>query len=102
MDVLALVLILVLLGVVVAILASPLRGGRAAQGEARDSSRIAALEAAKEAKYREIRELELDFRTGKLSEQDFRVQDRARRAEAVELLRELDRLGAGEGDAEAR
>jgi hypothetical protein len=54
------------------------------------------LRAAKEAKYREIRELELDFRTGKLTEEDFRAQDRARRAEAVEILHELDRLGAGE------
>ena len=92
----ALVLIIVVLGVVVAIVAAPLRRGHVAGIEERDEARIAALQAAKEAKYREIRELELDYRTGKLSEDDFRAQDRARRAEAVEILHALDRLGAGE------
>jgi hypothetical protein len=52
----------------------------------------AALEATKEAKYREIRDAEIDWRTGKLSEDDYREQDRRLRAEAVEILRELDRL----------
>jgi hypothetical protein len=99
-DVLALVLIIALLGVVVAIVAAPLRRGRATEAEGRDRGRIAALQAAKEAKYREIRELELDYRTGKLSEADFRAQDRDRRAEAVEVLRELDKLGAGDGAAD--
>ena len=51
------------------------------------------LEAAKEAKYREIRDAELDFRTGKLSEEDWRALDRELRAEAMELLRRLDDLG---------
>ena len=51
------------------------------------------LEAAKEAKYREIRDAELDYRTGKLSEADWRAQDRALRAEAIEILRRLDALG---------
>jgi len=37
-----------------------------------------------------IREAELDMRTGKLSEADWRAQDRALRAEAVEILRRLD------------
>jgi hypothetical protein len=50
------------------------------------------LEAAKEAKYREIRDAELDWRTGKLSEQDWRALDGGLRAEAAELLRALDRL----------
>ena len=36
----------------------------------------AELEAAKEAKYREIRDAELDHRTGKLSEADWRALDR--------------------------
>ena len=34
----------------------------------------------------------MDFRTGKLSEADFRALDRQLRAEAVEILRELDAL----------
>ncbi len=68
---------------------SPLRAGpHAAEDEIRaDRQR---LEAAREAKYREIRELELDHRTGKLSDEDFRALDRQLRAEAVQILRDLD------------
>ena len=51
-----------------------------------------ALEAAKEAKYREIRDAELDYRTGKLSEADWRSLDRGLRAEAIEILDALERL----------
>ena len=51
-----------------------------------------ALEAARAAKYAEIRDTELDYRTGKLSEEDFRALDRQLRAEAVEILRSLDEL----------
>ena len=36
----------------------------------------------------------MDFRTGKLSEADYKAIDRQLRAEAVELLRRLDALGA--------
>jgi hypothetical protein len=49
------------------------------------------LETAREAKYREIRDTELDYRTGKLSQEDFAATDGALRAEAVEIL---DRLAA--------
>lgn len=57
---------------------------------------VADLEAAREAKYREIRDAELDHRTGKLSEEDFQLIDRSLRAEALEILDELDRArGAG-------
>ena len=58
----------------------------------------AELEAAKEAKYREIRDAELDYRTGKLSEADWRASDRALRAEAVAILRRLDELEGEPGD----
>jgi hypothetical protein len=37
----------------------------------------------------------MDFRTGKLSEADYRESDRALRAEAVEILRRLDEAGGG-------
>jgi hypothetical protein len=70
------------------------RAHRGARGS--PAGEIEELEAAKAAKYREIRELELDLRMGKLDEAEFRLQDRERRAEAVELLRRLDALGAGE------
>jgi len=53
---------------------------------------IAELAATKEAKYREIRDAELDYRTGKLSESDWRTLDRTMRAEAVELLKRLDQV----------
>ena len=51
---------------------------------------LAELEAAKEAKYREIRDADLDHRTGKLSDGDWRSLDRTLRAEAVEILKRLD------------
>jgi hypothetical protein len=88
------VALLVLAVVVALIVAGPLRNPGAA--EARDQARRAELEAAKEAKYREIRDAELDYRMGKLSEADWRSIDRELRAEAIEILRSLDRLeGAG-------
>jgi methionine synthase II (cobalamin-independent) len=52
------------------------------------------LEAAREAKYREIRDAELDHQTGKLSDEDFRAIDQSLRAEAIEILRRLDDVGA--------
>ena len=42
---------------------------------------------------REIRDLEMDHRTGKLSDEDWRALDRDLRAEAVDILHELDQLG---------
>ena len=92
MDVLAPLIVIVLLGVVVWLVSGPLRAGGAAVEDAEAAHRDD-LEAAKEAKYREIRDAELDFRTGKLSEEDWRALDRELRAEAMELLRRLDDLG---------
>ena len=57
-----------------------------------DSDERRALESAKEAKYAEIRDTETDFRTGKLSDEDFRALNRQLRAEAVEILRAIDEL----------
>ena len=61
--------------------------------DAPDVARRETLEAAKEAKYREIRDAELDHRMGKLSDGDFRATDRELRAQAIEILRQLDELG---------
>ena len=55
-------------------------------------ARRAELEAAKEAKYREIRDAELDHQMGKLSDEDYRAVDRELRGEAIVILRELDSL----------
>ena len=46
----------------------------------------AELEALKEAKYREIRDAELDHAAGKLSDEDFALLDAELRREAVEIL----------------
>ena len=92
MDVLAPLIVIVLLGVVVWLVSGPLRTGAAAADEAQGTRRDD-LEAAKEAKYREIRDAELDYRTGKLSQDDWRSLDRELRAEAMDLLRRLDELG---------
>ncbi len=51
---------------------------------------LAELEAARDAKYREIRDAELDHRTGKLSQEDYEATDRSLRGEALEILRALD------------
>jgi hypothetical protein len=91
MDVLAPLIVIVLLGVVVWLVSGPLRTAPAV--EEAEAARREDLEAAKEAKYREIRDAELDYRTGKLSEEDWRALDRELRAEAMDLLRRLDELG---------
>jgi hypothetical protein len=91
MDVLAPLIVIALLGVVVWLVSGPLRTAPAV--EEADAARREDLEAAKEAKYREIRDAELDYRTGKLSEEDWRALDRELRADAMDLLRHLDELG---------
>jgi demethoxyubiquinone hydroxylase (CLK1/Coq7/Cat5 family) len=53
---------------------------------------LADLEARKEAKYREIRDTELDHASGKLSADAFKRQDAELRAEAVEILEKIDKL----------
>ena len=80
-------LTLLLLVVVIMIVSGPLRAHRSA---ARDEN--AALEAAREAKYRDLRDAELDYRTGKLSQPDYEAIRAQLRAEALEIL---DRLEAG-------
>jgi hypothetical protein len=90
-DVLGPILVIALLGIVVWLVSAPLRAGGAAVEDV-EATRREDLEAAKEAKYREIREAELDLRTGKLSEGDWRALDRDLRAEAMDLLRRLDEL----------
>jgi hypothetical protein len=96
MDVLAFLLVAVVLLAVVAFVSAPLLRP---EGEAEDAEdpRIADLEARKEAKYREIRDAEQDRASGKLSQEDFERQDAELRADAVEILDELDRVRGGGG-----
>jgi hypothetical protein len=53
---------------------------------------LADLEARKEAKYRQIRDAEADHAAGKLSDEDFRRLDRELRAEAIQILKSIDRV----------
>jgi hypothetical protein len=83
-----LILVMVVMCLAATVIASPLIWR--SRGHAGDDGERVALEAAKEAKFREIRDAEHDFRTGKLSRNDFRALDRTLRAEAIEILRRLD------------
>lgn len=82
--------LLVLAAIVAAVLWLPLR--RRGVEERREETMLAELNAAKEAKYREIRDAELDHEMGKLSRDDWRAVDSDLRGEAIEILRQLDRL----------
>ena len=80
---------LVLAALVAALVLQPLLR---APADELSSDRRRDLEAAKEGKYREIHDAELDFRMGKLAEAEWRSLDRELRAQAIEILKELDRL----------
>jgi hypothetical protein len=82
--------LVVLAAIIAVVLWLPLR--RRGVEERREETMLAELNAAKEAKYREIRDAELDHRMGKLSTQDWRSVDRDLRGEAIEILRQLDSL----------
>jgi hypothetical protein len=81
------ILTLVLLAVVVLVVSAPLRAARSHGDDLSPES--GQLEAEREAKYREIRDAELDYRTGKLSRKDYDAVDGALRAEAIEILNRL-------------
>jgi hypothetical protein len=113
------ILTLALLGLVVLVVGAPLRRARKrndagplahdarnrpAAGTPSASAAPAAsttrtrddLDAAREAKYREIRDAELDFRTGKLSREDYQAIDAELRAQAIEILDEIEQVAARE------
>jgi hypothetical protein len=92
----AYVILLVLLAGVIWLVSAPLRRSAAGlppldDGQLESPEQID-LEAARDAKYREIRDAELDHQTGKLSDADFDAIDSTLRSEAIELLRELDAI----------
>jgi hypothetical protein len=92
MSVIQPIIAVIILGLVIWFVGQPLRSRVAEQDDLRDEGRIADLRAARDAKYRQIRDLEMDYRTGKLSEDEWRALDRELRSEAVEVLHELDQL----------
>jgi len=89
-------LVLVVLALAVWVISGPLRGERTEDGgrrtEIHHGAELEAVEAAKEAKYREIRDAEMDYRTGKLSEADWQRIDATLRAEALEILKRSEEL----------
>lgn len=90
-------IILAILAAVVLFVSAPVRRvlarnhTSASAADADLESELAELEAAREAKYRELRDADLDHRTGKLSDEDYEMLDRSLRGEAIEILRGLDR-----------
>jgi flagellar biosynthesis/type III secretory pathway M-ring protein FliF/YscJ len=101
-EILTIVLALALLAVVIVVISAPLRAAAKRGATGADRSQYSdssperfELEAAREAKYREIRDAELDFRTGKLSREDYEAIDGELRAEALEILNRLGRAGGG-------
>ena len=92
-------IVLVVLAVVFTLITGPLRAAR--HGRSDVGVTVADLAAAREAKYREIRDAEMDLRTGKLSEEDHQAIDEALRAEAILILHRLDEAEAdAEGESE--
>jgi hypothetical protein len=114
LSILIATLTLALVAVVVLVVSAPLRSsrrgpdsapdGRGAEEGVREAGAEGAaaglsppqsatrgdLEAAREAKYREIRDAELDYRTGKLSREDYEAIDGELRVEAIEILNLLE------------
>jgi len=86
---LAIVLVVAVAWFVTAPLRRTAGEGSAVAGEIEDPA-IAELEARKEAKYREIRDAELDREQGKLSQADWKRQDAELRRDAIAILKELD------------
>jgi hypothetical protein len=119
LSILIAILTLALVAVVVLLVSAPLRSSRrrpdsaperrgahegvraaGADGTAAGSSPPQSatrgdLEAAREAKYREIRDVELDYRTGKLSREDYEAIDGELRVEAIEILNRLETEAEG-------
>jgi len=82
-----------LLAAVITIISHPLRIAR--RESDLPTAELADLQAAREAKLREIRDAELDFATGKLSEADYASIDGTLRADALDIVRRLDDIAAG-------
>jgi hypothetical protein len=92
----AYVLVLVVLAAAIYTITGPLRAARRQDDSRSAAADVAELEAARDAKYREIRDAELDVRTGKLSDEDYAALDGSLRADAVQILHRLDEARSDE------
>jgi hypothetical protein len=86
------VLVLVIVVLVAWFVTAPLRGRAPTERDDPAVAELADLEARKQAKYREIRDAEADRVAGKLTEEDYQRLDRELRAEAIDILKRIDRL----------
>src|SRR3954449_8727102 len=93
------VLALAIVVLVAWFITAPLRERSSAPPEDPTEAELADLEARKQAKYRQIRDAETDHASGKLTDEDFRRLDSELRAEAIEILKGIDRLRHGREDA---
>ncbi len=72
------------------------------RGRRRGFAPVTEGDAIKEAKYREIRDAELDHAAGKLSDEDYALLDAELRVEAVEILDRIEANGNGNGNGHRR
>ena len=87
-----LVLAILIVTLVALFVTAPLRRRASGDDQHPTEAELAELEARKQAKYREIRDAEADRAAGKLTEDDFVRLDRELRAEAISILKRMDRL----------
>lgn len=93
-----LLIAIVIVSVVAAWVTMPLRRDEVALERGLEDPVLADLEARKQAKYREIRDSELDHAQGKLGDEEFARQDAELRREAIAILKEIDAASADRGD----
>lgn len=84
----AYLIVLVVLGGAFYLISQPLLDARRVTHGPSDE--IGALSAARDAKLQEIRDAEMDMRTGKLSDDDYQAIDQTLRTEAAAILHRLD------------
>lgn len=85
-----------LLGIAVTVFVTRPFWGGAEATQALDPE-IAALEAARESKYREIRDARIDRDSGKLPEEDFEILNAELRRDAIGMLDRLEQARGGSG-----
>ena len=98
---LELLIAILLLVAVAAWISVPLRSRGAPVEPGLEDPVLAELEARKQAKYREIRDTELDHAQEKLSDEEDARQDAELRREAIAILKEIDAAEAERGKAGA-
>lgn len=97
MEILFAILLLAAVGAWISV---PLRRAPNLPEPGLEDPQMAELEARKQAKYREIRDTELDHAQNKLSDDEFGRQDSELRRDAIGILKEIDEAEAGDRDDE--